>query len=489
MTRSQCKAKSSTASATTKKPPSTSSAATAKAKSSVAKSSVAAANANISGTTKGRGGGRKPSTANSTAAVEYTSEIVTRVDLGLNLPKKERPLKLEQTKSKLVRIIRSLGLSDIHTDLTPNDVEVLKKCIQLQDEDFRKLISGLVPGHKERAETRSTLFDHLRKAVFPAPSLALIPSSKKDATKKDDLSLRATYVSRCGLPPQFSNGWTQTTMIEGIQLQEDSESNGGDYHYVRLSDEELSDKVIQECGGKSYVKRWKMVRTVWQHDNRPDYTKSSQVRNVTVIEPDDAPAAAPSLSGGIGSTDANVLGSSDRVRVVPQTPRNLQNGNGVAPPASNIENELGRHSDDINALSNAQVQTNNQNDAKFYAMMNQMSIQNNQIQEQNNNIHVAMNEIKENKKDIKENKNRIDGLEREQVAQGNQLGAQETRIESLESQVSNLKTELTNTVRKLKSSGSDSSSDNNDGDESNSESVRRRIFSVDSESNECYSKD
>ena len=72
-------------------------------------------------------------------------------------------------------------------------------------------------------------------------------------------------------------------MIEGIQLQEDSESNGGDYHYVRLSDEDLSCKVIQECGGKSYVKRWKMVRTVWQHDNRPDYTKSSQVRNVTVV--------------------------------------------------------------------------------------------------------------------------------------------------------------------------------------------------------------
>ena len=167
MTRSQCKAKSSTASATTKKPPS--SAATAKAKSSVAKSSVAAANANISGTTKGRGGGRKPSTANSTAAVEYTSEIVTRVDLGLDLPKKERPLKLEQTKSKLVRIIRDLGLSDINTDLTPNDVKVLGKCIKLQDEDFRKLISGLVPGHKERSETRSTLFDHLRKAVFPAP--------------------------------------------------------------------------------------------------------------------------------------------------------------------------------------------------------------------------------------------------------------------------------------------------------------------------------
>lgn len=126
--------------------------------------------------------------------------------------------------------------------------------------------------------------------------------------------------------------------------------------------------------------------------------------------------------------------------------------------------------------------------------------------------NVAINEIKENK-------NRIDGLEREQVsdrsrlgAVENQVGAQENRIESLESQVSNLKTELTNTVRKLKSSGSDSSSgestmtlshcqiildlfltissscllvaDNNDGDESNSESVSRRHFSVDFESNE-----
>ena len=160
---------------------------------------------------------------------------------------------------------------------------------------------------------------------------------------------------------------------------------------------------------------------------------------------------------------------------------------------------------------------NNQNDAKFYAMMNQMQTQNDRIEVVFNEIKENKKDIKENKKNIKENKNKIDGLEREQVAQGNQLGAQETRIESLESQVSNLKTELTNTVRKLKSSGSDSSSgestmtlshcqiildlfltissscllvaDNNDGDESNSESVRRRIFSVDSESNECYSKD
>jgi hypothetical protein len=96
------------------------------------------------------------------------------------------------------------------------------------------------------------------------------------------------------------------------------------------------------------------------------------------------------------------------------------------------------------------------------------------------------------------------------------LGAVENRLGAVENQValqmSTLKTEFQNTVRKLQSSGSDSSSgesaitlshcqiildlfltissscllvsDNNAGDESNSESVSRRLFSVDFESNE-----
>lgn len=160
MTRSQGKAKSSTSSAATKKPPSTSSA----AKSSVAKSSVAI-NANGSGTAKGRGGGRKPSTANSTAVVEDTNEIVTRVDLGLldGLPKEER-------KSKVVQQFRRLGLSDIRTDLTSTDVDKLEACIQLSPEGFEKLIKEWAPGYQKGRVTKpSTLYDHLRKAVLPAP--------------------------------------------------------------------------------------------------------------------------------------------------------------------------------------------------------------------------------------------------------------------------------------------------------------------------------
>jgi hypothetical protein len=168
MTRSQGKAKSSSASAATKKPPSTSSA----AKSSVAKSSVATTNANGSGTAKGRGGGRKPSTANSTAAVKAPNEIVTRVDLGLldGLPEEEQKRKLEQTKSKLVQHFRRLGLSDISTDLTSTDVDKLEACIQLSPEDFEKLIKEWAPGYQKGRVTKpSTLFDHLRKAVLPAP--------------------------------------------------------------------------------------------------------------------------------------------------------------------------------------------------------------------------------------------------------------------------------------------------------------------------------
>lgn len=104
----------------------------------------------------------------------------------------------------------------------------------------------------------------------------MIPSSKNDTKKKDDVSLRATFGSICGVPPLST--WTQKMMIDGIERQEDSESKGGDYHYTRLTDEDLSRKVGKRC-----AKRLAMVRKAWQHDNRHDYTKPSQVRNVTAV--------------------------------------------------------------------------------------------------------------------------------------------------------------------------------------------------------------
>jgi hypothetical protein len=197
----------------------------------------------------------------------------------------------------------------------------------------------------------------------------------------------------------------------------------------------------------------------------------------------------------------------------------LQNGNGVVPPSDKIQapnpseaqapvatTDSGAQMSELTKfLAKTQFVMMTEN-KKHNNHMDEMQRQANEMQRQGN---FAMNEISENR-------NRIDGLEREQVADRSRLGAVENRLGAVENQValqiSTLKTEFQNTVRKLQSSGSDSSSgesamtlshcqiildifltissscflvaDNNDGDESNSESVSRRLFSVDFESNE-----
>ena len=119
----------------------------------------------------------------------------------------------------------------------------------------------------------------------------MVPAGKKDASTKDDVSLRATFFHICRLPPQSSNGWGQNILIAGIQKQEDSEIHGGDYHYTCLTDYELIDKLQQYDGKKiTYKKRWRLVKESWKRDHPGsdfDYTPStanaSHGRNVPVV--------------------------------------------------------------------------------------------------------------------------------------------------------------------------------------------------------------
>mmetsp|Transcript_1516 Transcript_1516/g.3132 ORF Transcript_1516/g.3132 Transcript_1516/m.3132 type:complete len:590 (+) Transcript_1516:328-2097(+) len=328
MTRSQSRAQSAASVAT--KPP-------------VAKPQRKAAT-NASSTTKGRGGGRKSSSmARSTPAAEDANVVADDGSLILTPDDLSRPE--DEQKTKIQTIFTDLGIQDITNDIPSSKVNNLRACLPLSKVDFQKFLKQWVPGYTEKSNDILTLVDHLRKAVFPAPSLALVPAGKKDASTKDDVSLRATFFHICRLPPQSSNGWGQNILIDGIQKQEDSEIDGGDYHYTCLTDYELIDKLQQYDGKKiTYKKRWRLVKESWKRDHPGsdfDYTPStanaSHGRNVPVIAAGTPADAAPSLSGRIGSTDANVPRSSDTVAVVPPTPtpRNLRNGNGVAPPADN----------------------------------------------------------------------------------------------------------------------------------------------------------
>mmetsp|Transcript_13550 Transcript_13550/g.17193 ORF Transcript_13550/g.17193 Transcript_13550/m.17193 type:complete len:595 (+) Transcript_13550:605-2389(+) len=328
VTRSQSRAQSAASAAT--KPP-------------VAKPQRKAAT-NASSTTKGRGGGRKSSsTARSTPAAEDANVVAD--DGSLILTPDDLSLPEDEQKRKIQTIFTDLGIQDIANDIPSSKVKNLHACLPLSKVDFQKFLKQWVPGYTEKSNDILTLADHLRKAVFPAPSLALVPAGKKDASTKDDVSLRATFFHKCRLPPQSSNGWGQNILIAGIQKQEYSEIHGGDYHYTCLTDCELIDKLQQYDGKKiTYKKRWRLVKESWKRDHPGsdfDYTPStanaSHGRNVPVIAAGTPADAAPSLSGSIGSTDANVPRSSDTVAVVPPipTPRNLRNGNGVAPPADN----------------------------------------------------------------------------------------------------------------------------------------------------------
>jgi len=328
VTRSQSRAQSAASAAT--KPP-------------VAKPQRKAAT-NASSTTKGRGGGRKSSsTARSTPAAEDANVVAD--DGSLILTPDDLSLPEDEQKRKIQTIFTYLGIQDIANDIPSSKVKNLHACLPLSKVDFQKFLKQWVPGYTEKSNDILTLVDHLRKAVFPAPSLALVPAGKKDASTKDDVSLRATFFHICRLHPQSSNGWGQKILIAGIQKQEYSEIHGGDYHYTCLTDCELIDKLQQYDGKKiTYKKRWRLVKESWKRDHPGsdfDYTPStanaSHGRNVPVIAAGTPADAAPSLSGSIGSTDANVPRSSDAVAVVPPipTPRNLRNGNGVAPPADN----------------------------------------------------------------------------------------------------------------------------------------------------------
>jgi hypothetical protein len=119
----------------------------------------------------------------------------------------------------------------------------------------------------------------------------LIPAGKKDANTKDDVSLRAAYLHICGVPSQSSNGWSQNILMEGIQKQLDSEIDGGDYHYTKLTDNELIDKLQHYDGKKITIKkRLKLVKESWKRDHPGsdfDYTTStanaSHGRSVPVV--------------------------------------------------------------------------------------------------------------------------------------------------------------------------------------------------------------
>mmetsp|Transcript_1515 Transcript_1515/g.3127 ORF Transcript_1515/g.3127 Transcript_1515/m.3127 type:complete len:580 (+) Transcript_1515:329-2068(+) len=454
MTRSQSRAQSAASVAT--KPP-------------VAKPQRKAAT-NASSTTKGRGGGRKSSSmARSTPAAEDANVVADDGSLILTPDDLSRPE--DEQKTKIQTIFTDLGIQDITNDIPSSKVNNLRACLPLSKVDFQKFLKQWVPGYTEKSNDILTLVDHLRKAVFPAPSLALVPAGKKDASTKDDVSLRATFFHICRLPPQSSNGWGQNILIDGIQKQEDSEIDGGDYHYTCLTDYELIDKLQQYDGKKiTYKKRWRLVKESWKRDHPGsdfDYTPStanaSHGRNVPVIAAGTPADAAPSLSGRIGSTDANVPRSSDTVAVVPPTPtpRNLRNGNGVAPPADNSnaphpsESQAVAATSEISLLCRTMQSTNDMHAGQFMGVMREM------LKQQHTNADVF---------------DELSGLKTGQIGLQTAVSGLQTGQTELEGKVSDLertvkKLTRTHTVNSHLFSGSDSSSVNNDGDESDGESV------------------
>jgi len=282
---------------------------------------------NASGAPKGRGGGKKSSsTARSTPAAEDATVVADDGSLILT-PDDFISLSKDDQKRKIQTIFTDLGIQDITKGIPSSKANNLRACLPLSQADFQKFLKQWVPGYTEKSNDILTLADHLRKAVFPAPSLALIPAGKKDANTKDDVSLRSTYLHICGVPPQSSNGWSQNILMKGIKKQLDSEIDGGDYHYTRLTDNELIDK-IQRCDGKKITikKRLKLVKESWKRDHPGsdfDYTTStanaSHGRSVPVGAgvPSMASVGAPPVQAPTAGAPAAAEANTDQNRDQP----------------------------------------------------------------------------------------------------------------------------------------------------------------------------